>query len=243
MGSSNTRTLQALNVVIRMEPSLKYPFNVRSFFTNRETKDIGGGIVLWRGYFQSVRPAIGKMLINVDISTGAMYKEGPLINVCLDFFNTKDPNQLAPSRRMRESDRIRLQRFVMGMRVTTRTAGQQARTPRVVKRLSTAGANALSFTTREGRTITVAQYFRETHNLEIKCPDAVCAEIGNGALVPLEMLYVLPGQIMKKPVPPERTKDVLEFATKKPHERLQSIANGLGVGPMSTIVLCVAEKN
>lgn len=223
-----------------MEPSLKYPFNVRSFFTNRETKDIGGGIVLWRGYFQSVRPAIGKMLINVDISTGAMYKEGPLLNVCLDFFGTRDPSFLAPGKRMRESDRVRLQRFVMGMRVTTRQ--QQGRAPRVVKRLSSAGANALSFTTREGRTSTVAQYFRQTHNLELKCPDAVCAEVGNGALIPLEMLYVLPGQIMKKPIPPEKTKDVLEFATKKPHERLQSIANGLGVGFISTVLLCFTDS-
>lgn len=225
-----------------MEPSLKYPFNVRSFFTNRETKDIGGGIVLWRGYFQSVRPAIGKMLINVDISTGAMYKDGPLLHVCLDFFGTRDPGFLAPSKRMRESDRIRLQRFVMGMRVTTRTTGQkQARTPRVLKRLSSVGANELSFTTREGKTITVAQYFRQAHNLELECPDVVCAEVGNGALVPLEMLYVLPGQIMKKPIPSEKTKGVLEFATKKPHERLQSITNGLGVSSISAGASCYTD--
>ena len=30
----------------------KYPFNVRSFFTDQEKKEIGSGIVLWRGYFQ-----------------------------------------------------------------------------------------------------------------------------------------------------------------------------------------------
>jgi eukaryotic translation initiation factor 2C len=56
-----------------MEPSMNFPFNIRSFFTPRETKDIGGGLELWRGYFQSVRPAPGRMLINMDIATGAMY--------------------------------------------------------------------------------------------------------------------------------------------------------------------------
>jgi eukaryotic translation initiation factor 2C len=30
--------------------------------------------VLWRGYFQSVRPAPGRMVINIDISTGTMFK-------------------------------------------------------------------------------------------------------------------------------------------------------------------------
>lgn len=34
---------------------------------------------------------------------------------------------------------------------------------------------------------------------------------------------------MRKQVPPEKTKDVLEFATKKPPERLASIRNGLSV--------------
>jgi eukaryotic translation initiation factor 2C len=53
-----------------MEPTMKYPFNIRSFFTDQECKRIGGGLELWRGYFQSVRPAIGRILINIDISTG-----------------------------------------------------------------------------------------------------------------------------------------------------------------------------
>jgi eukaryotic translation initiation factor 2C len=35
--------IQALNVVIHMQPKLSYPFNVRPFFTDRETKDIGPG--------------------------------------------------------------------------------------------------------------------------------------------------------------------------------------------------------
>ena len=54
-------------------------------------------------------------------------------------------------------------------------------------------------------------------------------QVGSGALLPLELCTVPPGQIMRKQVPPEKTKDVLEFATKKPHERLQSITNGLSV--------------
>ena len=41
-----------------------------------------------------------------------------------------------------------------------------------------------------------------------------------------------PGQVMRKQVPPERTRDVLEFSTKKPAERLNSIRNGFTVsGP------------
>ena len=69
---------QALNIVVRMEPSLHYPSNKNSFVPIQEPRPIGGGIELWRGHFQSVRPAIGRMLINVDISTGVMYRSGSL---------------------------------------------------------------------------------------------------------------------------------------------------------------------
>lgn len=59
-----------------MEPTQHYPFNVRSFFTDREKKHLGVGLEVWRGYFQSVRPGIGRLLINIDISTGLVRQSG-----------------------------------------------------------------------------------------------------------------------------------------------------------------------
>ncbi|KAG6837428.1 hypothetical protein H0H93_009522 [Arthromyces matolae] len=223
---------QALNVVIRMEPTMTYPFNVRSFFTDRETKDLGLGLQLWRGYFQSVRPASGRMLINVDISTGTMYKAGPLLTLCLEFLKKSDPNVLATSRGFPDRERLRLQRFISGIRVLTSHSaadGTVQHTPRVVKKLTSAGANALTFSMREGGSMTVSEYFYKTQNRRLKFPDIICVEVGSGALIPLELCTVTPGQIMRKQVPPEKTKDVLDFATKRPGDRLKSIVNGLGV--------------
>ncbi|KAF9460917.1 argonaute-like protein [Collybia nuda] len=226
--------IMALNVVIRMEPNQKYPFNVRSFFTNQEVRPIGGGIELWRGYFQSVRPAMGKMLINVDISTGMMYKAGPLINLCLDYLN-KPPNNpriLAPASGFPDRERLRLQRFLAGVRIVTphTATGGVNRAPRVVKKLSTAGANAITFTMHGGGgTMTVAQYFQKQLNKPLQFPNLICVEVGTGALIPIELCQVPPGQIMRKQVPPEKTKSVVEFSTKKPAERFASIRAGLDV--------------
>nr|VWO95172.1 Uncharacterized protein [Ganoderma boninense] len=226
--------ITALNVVIRMEPTMKYPFNVRSFFTSRETAPIGGGIVLWRGYFQSVRPAIGRMLINVDISTAAMYKPGRAIDVALELLGVtqRGPLALSPKHGFPERELIKLQRFLSGVRITVDIPGRPTtgrRPPRVIKKLTKAGANNLSFTMRDGKTITVAQYFEKTHNYRLQFPDIVCIEVGSGAIIPMECCTIPAGQIMRKQVPPEKTKDVLNFATKKPHERLQSIRAALGV--------------
>ncbi|KAF8579319.1 argonaute-like protein [Ramaria rubella] len=219
--------ITALNVVIRMLPISKYPFNVRSFFTNRETKDIGGGLVLWRGYFQSIRPGGTRMWINIDISTGTMYKSGPLINLCLDHIGRTQVQELTPQGGFTERDRIKLQRFISGIRVVTvHTPGQ---TPRVVKKLTALGAQQLTFQTREGGSMNVAQYFRTTYRKNLDYPNLPCVEVGSGALLPLELCMVPPGQIMRKQVPPEKTRDVLLFSTQKPQARLQSIRNGLDV--------------
>ncbi|KAE9402870.1 argonaute-like protein [Gymnopus androsaceus JB14] len=221
--------ITALSVVIRMQPSMKYPFNVRSFFTDQERKDIGSGLELWCGYFQSVRPGINQMLINIDISTATMYKAGSLISLCLDFFGRGgSPDILAPSRGLPERERMRLQRFISGIRVMTPTPGGK-KIARVIKKLSSTGAGALSFQMKEGGTMTVAQYFKNVVGNVLKHPDVICVEIGTGALIPLELCEVPPCQIMRKQVPPEKTKSVLDFTTKRPQARLDLIKAGLRV--------------
>lgn len=164
-----------------MEPTRKYPFNVRSFFTSRETANIGGGIVLWRGYFQSVRPATGRMLINVDISTATMYKPGRIIDIALEVIEMTSKGPLCLSARdLPERERIKLQRFLSGVRVNVDIPGQPStgrRPPRVVKRLTKAGANGLSFTTHEGENRTVAEHFQKVHNCRLQYPGIVCIEV------------------------------------------------------------------
>ena len=164
-----------------MEPSLNedYALNTRSFFTDRETKNIGGGLELWRGYFQSIRPAAGRMLINVDISTGVMYKRGPLLQLCKEFINRQDPNALAPRRGFPDRERVNLQRFLTGIRIYTRNpaTGVVGNRARVVKRLSSAGASELTFSLHNGGQMTVAQYFANTYGLPLNFPDVLCVEV------------------------------------------------------------------
>ncbi|KAF8266851.1 hypothetical protein EI94DRAFT_124794 [Lactarius quietus] len=222
-------TIMALNVVVRMGPNLRYPFNVRSFFTDHETRDIGGGIVLWRGYFQSARPVIDRMVVNIDITTGAMYMPGSLINLALAVLNRPgNPNALAPRQGLPDRERIRLQRFITpGLKITA--SNDQARRLRGVKRLSKEGARDLTFELMGGQTMSVADYFRQKLNRPLRFPDVICAELASGALIPLELCDVPKGQIMRKQVPSDKTNSVLEFATKRPNDRLNSIINGLGV--------------
>jgi len=223
--------LTAINVVVRMEPIMQYPHNSRSFFTDKEVWPIGGGIELWRGYFQSVRPGLQSMLMNIDISTGTMYSPGPMIDVCRQILHNNSPNGLVPGQGLSDRDRLKLQRFLTGVRFTTthkEKSGRVSTKPKVLKKITNLSAANYKFDGSDGKQTNVAQYFRSL-GTAVQFPNYVCIETSSGAAFPIEVCSIIPGQLMKKQIPPDLTKAVLDFSTKRPAERLNSIVAGHSV--------------
>lgn len=157
----------------------KYPFNSRSFYTDQdEVLPVGSGLQLWRGYFQSARPAIGRMIVNVDISTGMFYKPGPLLNICLEFLQQNNPNALDPTNnRFSHRDRVELQRFLSGVRVTSDVqAGRQHSS--TISGLTTDSAQNSTFSNQAGQQMSVASYFAQT-NRRLQYPNIVCIKVSH----------------------------------------------------------------
>jgi eukaryotic translation initiation factor 2C len=163
-----------------MAPSMRYPFNKRSFFTDQETRNIPGGVVLWRGYFQSVRPAVGRILINIDITTGAMYQPGNLISLCLDFLGKSGQPHALEASRLPDRERVRLwNRFLKDIKVTTPYRTHNPDRRRLVKRLTSESARTRTFDIGDGQTETVMHYFHTQLNIQLQFPDLICAEVGD----------------------------------------------------------------
>lgn len=173
-----TSSLKALNVVIRMEPIQKYPFNVRSFFTPNGKKAVGAGLELWRGYFQSIRPSVGRLIVNVDISTGMMYKAGTLIELCLDFLGRpgQEPHLLSPAKGFPDRERLRLQKFLKGLQVKIETKTSGPSKFAGIRGISREGADKIMFD-HNGTNISVAQYFRQHLNQPLRYPSVICIEV------------------------------------------------------------------
>lgn len=115
------------------------------------------------------------MLVNIDISTAAMFKPGPMITLAGEFLSGE--RGLA-SALLHARERLRLQRFFYGVRVVTRLpSGELSKTPRVLKRISEASARDHRFTLREGGTMTVMEYFEKTYNRVLQYPDLPCVEV------------------------------------------------------------------
>jgi len=170
-----------------MGPNLKYPFNTRSFFTPSGKKDINAGLELWQGYFQSLRPSQNKLYVNIDISTGVMYKAMKLVDICLEFFRRNNPGDLAT---IPDRERIRLQRFITNVRVETTYARKRVH---VIKKLSPKSAHSLMFTTRDGVTMSVETYFQSL-NIRLKFPNLPCIEVYEPSIDLIQKANYSPGR-------------------------------------------------
>ncbi|KAL1687769.1 Piwi domain-containing protein [Schizophyllum commune] len=221
-------TLQALNVALRTEPMQNLPFNTRSFFTPDGKKTLPGGLELWRGYFQSVRPVIDKLVANVDISTAIMYQEGTLINLCLKHLNLP-PNNASALANLDNRQLYSLKRFLSGLKVTT--GGQTAqRPPRAITGMRREAANKTMFNLRRDgetdTTISVAEYFKKLGR-PLRHPNLPCVEVSSGkVLLPLEICHVPAGQFWRGQVLPELTAEMVKFSTLNPTARFDAIQRG-----------------
>ncbi|KAK7444774.1 hypothetical protein VKT23_015091 [Stygiomarasmius scandens] len=224
-------TLNALNVAIRMDPMSRYVYNSKSFFTEVGRRMVESSpFELWRGYFQSIRPTIGRMIINVDIATGLFFKEGPLIDLCLDFLGKgRNPNFLSVRQGLPRARRRELQSFTFRLKVRVENAVPGRSSVVTIERLSDVGASDYTFE-NNGTTTNVADHYRQLQNNPLRYPDILCildsSNRERANAFPLEKCYVLPGQMAKKEIPKNVRQAMVEFSTQKPSGRLQSIKEG-----------------
>ncbi|KAG6854931.1 hypothetical protein C0991_009754 [Blastosporella zonata] len=224
---ADTKTLTATNLLqllIRQEPNMKYVNNGRAYFTPEGSRAIGSGLELWRGYFQSVRPTIGRMLVNIDTTVAAVYAHGNLIDVCLSFLDTRNVRVLA----LKEGDaQFRaLEKHLTKLRINTHTTGKRVKT--IYGLVPSAGRFVF---TKDEKETTVQDYYQAAHNKRITYPDIIGVLLSPKksecpTVVPAEICTVLPGQLFKKKIPDHLTKAMVDFATVKPADRLRQIVTG-----------------
>src|ERR1051325_9346503 len=116
-------TIMALNVLFRHEPSMKYSIAGRSFYTNDGARPLYGGVEVWQGYFQSIRPTPGKIMINVDLSTTAFYESCGLVQMVVKVLGKRSVEEL---KRIMDRDRAKLDKALKGLKIYVTHRGENA---------------------------------------------------------------------------------------------------------------------
>ncbi|KAF2874318.1 Piwi domain-containing protein [Massariosphaeria phaeospora] len=252
-------TIQALNIVLAQGPSTDpniatasgnryYPFGG----PQHQVCDLGSGLQALRGYFSSVRTSVSRIIVNINVATGAFYKPGPLMNLLRELGG---PPQTPDQHR-------KLNAFVRKLRFETNYLPERAddkgkvrkgkdgtplkkRKVHVIGDLSPFKASSqtvkFDWTKPNGQSanVTVEQYFKQSYNITLASPAAPLVNYGtreSPKWIPAELCFVLPGQLAKRLLLGDQTRKMITFAARRPFENAESImGDGLQVTKISPV--------
>ncbi|KAL5116399.1 hypothetical protein ACEQ8H_005747 [Pleosporales sp. CAS-2024a] len=243
-------TIQALNILVAHGPGSDKSVTTaggNKFFPfgghpQLQMYALGGGIQALRGYFSSVRTSVNRILVNVNVATGAFYMPGPLLDVMRDFNGGNPPPNATQYKKMAS--------FVRKLRIETNylpemQKGGKSKKPttkrkvHVIGDLSAWGKNAtnmkFSKTNADGsvQQVTVQEHFRTTYNIILSAPQAPLVNYGtanDAKWIPGELCTVIPGQLAKRMLLGQQTSEMIKFAARRPFQNAESItSDGLKV--------------
>ncbi|KAJ4311327.1 hypothetical protein N0V94_008002 [Neodidymelliopsis sp. IMI 364377] len=214
--SLKLETIQALNVLMTHGPSSEsnvttaggnkfYPFGVHP---QLQMADLGSGLQALRGYFTSVRTSVNRILVNVNVATGAFYKSGPLLDVMSDFTGGQSPTSDAQYRKLAAFVRLlKIETNYLPERVKKGKAKPSGkpltkRKVHVITNLSPFKSNSISITfpetDKDGRVTntSIADYFKRQYNITLSAAQAPVVNYGtrdDPKWIPAELCSVLPG--------------------------------------------------
>ncbi|KAL5722966.1 Protein argonaute 7 [Ranunculus cassubicifolius] len=223
--------LHALDVVLRECPSEKCIPVGRSLYSSSMggVKNIGGGAVGLRGFFQSLRPTQQGLALNVDFSVTAFHESIGMISYLqkrLDFLHDLPQRK---SRALVGDERKEVEKTLKNIRIFVchRETDQRYR----VFGLTNETTENLRFKDRDGKDWRIMDYFKEQYNHDIQFRNLPCLMISRSkpCYLPMELCMVCEGQKFLGKLSDDQTKKILKMSCQKPRER-KAIINGVMAG-------------
>ncbi|OIW05841.1 hypothetical protein TanjilG_23627 [Lupinus angustifolius] len=221
---SPQETIQALDVVLRATPSLKYNVVGSSFFSpdlgisglpGSGIGPLGSGTEYWRGYYQSLRPTQMGLSLNVDVSARAFYEPILVSDFLVKHFKFNF------SRPLSNQDRIKVKKALRGVKVEL--IGIGASRSYKVSGISKEPLRELTFTLDDKNTKkTVVQYFYEKYDVQLKYTNLPAVQAGSDtkpAYLPMELCQIAAGQRYTKRLNEDQVTALLRATCQRPHER------------------------
>ncbi|KAL9559376.1 hypothetical protein MBANPS3_000450 [Mucor bainieri] len=223
------KAIRVMDIVIRYLPSLTYCSYGRSIFTGTaDRRSLSNGIEVWQGFYQSARPSLGRMLINVDTSNTAVYEGGPLPDIVAKMLNKSSLDELRQGIAAR--DLARLKKLLAGRRVHTTHLGHERNHTFQIHHLGQP-ANQVTFTdaNNNNTVTTVSDYFTATHNRRLLYPFLPCIVKQNGTFLPMEICELVCGQRYNGNLNPKQTAEFIKVTCQPPQVRANRITQGVSL--------------
>ena len=231
-----TRTIpkdvvDALDVVMRHLPSMKYTPVGRSFFSAPEGyfHPLGGGREVWFGFHQSVRPSQWKMMLNIDVSATAFYKAQSVLDFMCEVLDIRDIND--QRRPLTDSQRVKFTKEIKSLKIEITHCGAMRRKYRVCN-VTRRPAQMQSFPLQldNGQTVecTVAKYFLDKYKMKLRFSHLPCLQVGQEhkhTYLPLEVCNIVQGQRCIKKLTDMQTSTMIKATARSAPDREKEINN------------------
>lgn len=213
--------ITALEVILR-HPLVQTNIVVgRSLYNNDSAQRISGGLEVWKGYFMSIRPGAGRLLLNVDTTATAFYAPGPCIELASQFLHVR-PGDMIKS--INDQEARQLEQLFRNLKVQPTHRSTSTRRYRVLG-LTKDSARNCKFDSEDGPT-NVFEYFQRKYNITLREPDLPCLVVGSkerSVFLPIECCDVPSGQRFIRKLGEEQTSDMIKIANQHPDQRFDAI--------------------
>ncbi|KAF9209936.1 eukaryotic translation initiation factor 2C, 2, partial [Haplosporangium sp. Z 27] len=217
--------IMALDVLIRHEPAMLYSNISRSFFTPDGSRALSGGIEVWNGFYQSARPTVGKMMINLDIASTTYFQSGSLLELAVKILEKRSIDDIR--RGLNDRERMKLDKAIRGLQIRVIHRGDIKRKFKIT-RLTVEPASRTMFE-KDTAKMDVASYFQQTYGRALTFPFLPCVTTGRDTYLPMEICHVVEGQRYMKKLNETQTAEMIKFTCQPPHVRANKIRDGLKI--------------
>jgi len=217
----------------------------RSLFKrNGERSDLGGGVEVWRGIYQSMRLAEGKkMVVNLDVANTCFWKPSSLIAAIITNSGWRDPadiaDRLAPiqtngSVQANPTHKALQSKFKGVVVKATYQGNPLPKKEWKIHKFSTNNAHQEKLEWKDpatkkptGEMVSVAQYFKRKYNNALQYPSLPLVEMTKrNVKYPMEFLHIQNGQRYNTKLNEMQTANMIKFAVSPPAIRLKAINEG-----------------
>nr|AIY24303.1 Argonaute 2 [Laodelphax striatellus] len=224
--------LQAVDIVLRNPAALTFVGVGRSFFSEPEQIiDLGEGLELWYGFYQSA--ILGwKPFLNVDVAhKGFPMGERLLETLCR--YQKCSFNDLRNLKRLDSYVQNDFEKYIKGLKVEYQIPNRTdtKRTYKVNKLMKNSVEQRFTLEKDNKKVeMTVGEYFQREKKCSLQFPYLPLVWIGpqnKEFYVPMEMCTIVRGQAVNRKLTPIQTAEMVKNAAKPPDERRKRIANAL----------------
>ncbi|OAQ24024.1 Piwi-domain-containing protein [Linnemannia elongata AG-77] len=217
--------IMALDILIHHKPAMLYSSVGRSFFSPNGARPLSGGVEVWNGFYQSARPTLGRMLINLDVAATVYFQPGSLLELAVKILNYRHIGDLR--RGLSDYDRGKLEKSLRGLLIKVTHRGDVRRSFKISKLTLTPASS--TFFMKENTRTTVAAYFLQAYGRRLQYPFMPCVVTGKDVFLPMEICSVIEGQRHVKKLNETQTAEMIKFTCQPPQVRANKIKDGLQI--------------